>query len=195
MDAALISSLVLALPLAFFGMYYLMKYEFIPRVMAKRGYVRATQLLENGRLKTFFAKPETITTEDNEVKTVLCHGEDVYDYYDDPRYFVFDDKGVKNVFYDSKGNLVSIEYNEKIESAVPKGIVDALLKRTWNTAKAVAFKEKMRLDIFVLVAAGASVICVLLVFGMMDRLDQILGAVNSIKSACAAAKAATPIPS
>ena len=166
--------LLIALPFAAVGVYFLLKNFILPQHWyAKRGYIKVYQLLPNGRVKYTYAKPKHVKDVGYELKIK----DRVFQYIDAPDYYFFEGN-LKCAFYDEQGNQVSIKEMQKLMPSLSPEMLDALMQRTWNTAKIAAFKKADRIEQLlwiILIAAGlAVVISGVTAFKVSDLAQQIL---------------------
>jgi len=188
--AVLISSLVFTVPLAGVGVFYLVKNVFVPKMKTKKGYIQIYRVMPNGQLRMFWGKPEFETQGKDASGYFIQDGEEKLQFIDHPSMVVY--KGnVRIAFYDPEGNQISLQEMAKYVPAIAPALLDSLATRTWNAARAAAFAEKRKLELFTIIAAGAAVLCLLFILGYGKRFDEILGKVSELKAVCQAAKTAT----
>jgi len=188
MEAWILPTLVLTYPFAIIGAFFVMREWIMPKIRARRGYVRIYRLTPSGYLKRFWAKPEyEAGSMFGDTGYIINLKNEKLQFIDNPNVTFFNGS-VKSALYDAEGNQISIQELRKYSPALSGKILDSLATRTWNAAKAAAFGEKRNLTIFILVAAGISLITLMLVLGMMNKIDSLIGAIDSLKGVVASAK-------
>ena len=206
MNNILLVSLSYSIPFAIIGIYYLFTHQIYPRLQNSRGKIKIFRFLPNGKFKTFWAKPEAETSEEEVTVVDPKTGKEIKEKRQYIGYFiktkdevlsfidsvnsVYTDGKCKIAIYDSEGNQVMINELQKVIPAISPKMADSLAKRTWNAARAAAFGEKTNIMIFLIVTAGIALITLLLVFGMHHQLDALKTSVNNLASAVKSLKAA-----
>jgi hypothetical protein len=152
-----LSLLVLTGPLAVWGCWSIGNW-LKEKILVRRGYFKAYFRQKNHRKIMRVVKPEG---------DYIRIRKNAYPFND----------GLGYIYYE--GNTPTIEYNEhgqqlnfitKEKETVDAINVDALMTRTYNLGKSHGSKDIQMIKIASFVAAGASVLCTLLVMGLLQNM-------------------------
>ena len=150
--------LVFSFPLGFFGMYFLMNNLIAPKWYNSRGYIKISKLSANNRWKTFWGKPEQETTREGAYAYFIKHKKEVFPFVDKEGTTTLEGSTMR-AFYDVEGDQINIKLMEKYMPQVAPRMLDSMMKRIWNAAKASAFIDQKRILILIVITmlvAGAA---------------------------------------
>lgn len=150
-------------PLSAVGLYYLVTNYLKPRMMAKRNYLRIFYLTPSGRIKRAFVKPELEAVEERkDPSTGAMTNSRGYSItvqkqkhlFVDNLDYIFQDGPIRATFYDPEWNQMSMSKFTKLANPLSGRIIDSLMTRVWNAARA-SVGEKKRNDMILFLAIGA----------------------------------------
>ena len=150
-------------PLSAIGLYYLVTTYLKPRMMAKLNYLRIFYLTPSGRIKRAFVKPELEAVEEiKDPKTGAMSNSRGYSItvqkqkhlFVDNLDYIFQDGPIRATFYDPEWNQMSMSKFTKLANPLSGRIIDSLMTRVWNAARA-SVGEKKRNDLILFIVIGA----------------------------------------
>jgi len=147
--------LVFSFPIGAFGMYFIFENLLSPRWHNSRGHVKVRRLTPNNRWKMFWAKPEEETTKDGAYSFFFKKKDMVLPFVDTPGTTTLEGNTVC-AYYDVEGNQMNIKAMEKYMPQVAPRMLDSMMKRVWNAARASAMVNQKTLLMLVLLAVFAA---------------------------------------
>lgn len=174
-DPQMLLMLIYLVPLAALGTIFAYWNWIEPRLMNKRGMLQIRQQQANDRINKKWVKVEIESVYDKEKNQTN------YQYfwknkgnrialYDFPG-AVYWDGSTKYVLYDTEWNQVALGHMAKIQPQVNPKMLDSLLERTWNIARATVFGQNKMMLILIIVAAGLAGISMILGIANMQALE------------------------
>ncbi len=180
--------LVFSFPLGIIGIYWILSSLVAPKFYNARGHVRVSYLKPNNRWKHFWAKPEQETTKEGAHAYFFKHKKEVFPFVDREGTTTLEGTTMR-AFYDTEGNQLNIKTMEKYMPQVAPRMLDSMMKRIWNAARASAFVDQKRillLLVMVMLVAGGAVVMGVINYqnslNMMAADRQILSMINQTQS-------------
>jgi len=157
---------VYLVPLAGAGVYFLIVNFVKPRLMSRRGCIKIYYLTPSGKLKHAYVKPELEAV--HEIKdpvTGAMNNARGYSFtvakqkrmFVDNLDYIVQDGPMRATFYDPEWNQMSLSKMQKMANPLSGRIIDSLMARVWNAARATLGKKEKN-DIIIFIAIGIAAV-------------------------------------
>jgi len=156
---------LILLPFAMYGIFLIMK-KLVGLYKVRKGYYKLKRIYPNGRIRTFWAKPQN----------------DIFNFKDAKLHFTDKPSGV---FYEGRMPVVwyvgteQVFKEEKRHEIDPKHL-SSLFMRTYNLGKSQAEKNTKLMFYAVLGTLAVSVITLLILFGLSKTFDTKFSALTGL---------------
>jgi len=183
----IIIAVIYLLPLAGIGTFYLYMDQINPRLKTRSGHVKIQRLSPSGKLIKKWVKPE-IETIDGEIGYFFKMGEERIPFFDTGE-TVYNGENARMAIYDTEGNQVAINRLQKWTPQVSPKMLDSLIQRTWNLARATGLLQNKNFLMLLILAAGGGLIATVMtmivlgqVSGLTETVTNMAGQVSAIQS-------------